>query len=267
MKFQTFYYLCLFLSLVSGCAQVKDKPPEPFVCVLAGATVGATAAAGISAGTAAPVGILAGGIAGGFTCADQDQDTIVDQYDECPDTPPGAQVNLKGCAQDTDEDGVVDYVDACPHSAVSFEVDSQGCPIPLNKSALAEQYKVPSQCVRYMTVSKNQLTRAKPILFSSNSSALNAEGMVILMCVADVAKATSAKVLEIAGYTDTTGPAKYNQQLSMRRVANVRNFLLSEGLGDSQLKAFGRGQRHPAGTQENSVTRAHNRRVEIKAIY
>lgn len=259
--------LCLSAFLLVGCAHVKEKPPEPLACVVGGATLGAATAGVVSVGSAAPAGAFIGGLTGGYNCTDQDQDTVIDQYDFCPNTPLGAPVNLRGCAKDSDEDGVVDHIDACPHSAVSFEVDAQGCPVPLNRSNLAGQYKVPSQCSTYITVVGNRLTRTKPVLFGSNSTAINADGLMTLMCAADAAKGTQAKLIQLLGYTDSTGSAEYNQELSERRVANARSVLLSEGLLESQLYIAARGKAEPVTGNGSAVARSYDRRVEISALY
>ncbi len=43
--------------------------------------------------------------------ADSDADGVADLIDECPGTPDGAKVNLKGCPLDEDKDGVPNYKD------------------------------------------------------------------------------------------------------------------------------------------------------------
>lgn len=57
---------------------------------------------------------------------DSDGDGVKDKKDECPDTPPGVQVDEKGCPLDRDGDGVPDYKDDCPDAAGSANLN--GCP-------------------------------------------------------------------------------------------------------------------------------------------
>ena len=59
--------------------------------------------------------------------ADQDQDGVVDHKDRCPDTAPGAVVDVYGCAADEDRDGVANAIDACPNTPEGVSVDEQGC--------------------------------------------------------------------------------------------------------------------------------------------
>ncbi|MDD4109186.1 MAG: OmpA family protein, partial [Prolixibacteraceae bacterium] len=57
---------------------------------------------------------------------DSDGDGVPDRKDECPDTPPGVQVDEKGCPLDRDGDGVPDYLDDCPDTPGDPKFN--GCP-------------------------------------------------------------------------------------------------------------------------------------------
>ena len=61
---------------------------------------------------------------------DSDEDGVKDIFDDCPNTPSGAPVNEKGCADsqiDSDKDGITDDIDNCPGTPESSIVNSQGC--------------------------------------------------------------------------------------------------------------------------------------------
>lgn len=73
-------------------------------------------------------GILAGISLGmGGSKADLDQDGVIDDFDMCPNTPPGVQVDEFGCPIDSDKDGVADYLDKCPQTPRGIQVDENGC--------------------------------------------------------------------------------------------------------------------------------------------
>lgn len=57
---------------------------------------------------------------------DSDGDGVPDKKDDCPNTPPGVQVDENGCPIDSDGDGVPDYKDDCPNEA--GEARFNGCP-------------------------------------------------------------------------------------------------------------------------------------------
>jgi outer membrane protein OmpA-like peptidoglycan-associated protein len=59
---------------------------------------------------------------------DADGDGVFDGLDQCPDTPSGAFVDERGCPTDTDADGVPDGIDVCPNTPVGATVDENGCP-------------------------------------------------------------------------------------------------------------------------------------------
>jgi len=65
----------------------------------------------------------------GLYLADEDNDGIPDEIDQCPETPSGTNVNSKGCpAIDSDNDGVIDEFDLCPETPDNSYVDINGCP-------------------------------------------------------------------------------------------------------------------------------------------
>jgi outer membrane protein OmpA-like peptidoglycan-associated protein len=60
---------------------------------------------------------------------DSDHDGVLDKFDECPDTPVGCLIDVKGCPIDGDGDGVCDGIDKCPDTPKGCIVDITGCPL------------------------------------------------------------------------------------------------------------------------------------------
>lgn len=79
------------------------------------------------------------------------------------------------------------------------------------------------------------------------------------MILDEDAKAT----YEIAGHTDSTGAEAYNQGLSERRAASVKNWLVANGVSASRLEAKGYGENNPKYDNNTKEGRKLNRRVEI----
>jgi outer membrane protein OmpA-like peptidoglycan-associated protein len=81
------------------------------------------------------------------------------------------------------------------------------------------------------------------------------------------AAANSTKVqytrLEVNGYTDTSGTAKYNQGLSVRRAQAVAAELVKDGVPKSAISIQGFGETHLLVQTGPNVREPQNRRVEI----
>lgn len=60
---------------------------------------------------------------------DEDGDGVKDMVDECPGTPTGVQVDVKGCPLDSDGDGVPDHADDEAGTAPGAMVDARGVTI------------------------------------------------------------------------------------------------------------------------------------------
>lgn len=73
-------------------------------------------------------------------------------------------------------------------------------------------------------------------------------------------------ILEIGGYTDSTGTAEYNKQLSEKRALSVVKYLVEKGVSQDRLKSVGYGNSSPIGDNQTEEGRKLNRRTEAKVI-
>jgi outer membrane protein OmpA-like peptidoglycan-associated protein len=69
--------------------------------------------------------------------------------------------------------------------------------------------------------------------------------------------------LDIAGFTDNTGSASYNQQLSERRATSVEGYLLDSNVYPARLSSRGYGEGRPIASNSTDQGRRLNRRVDI----
>lgn len=69
--------------------------------------------------------------------------------------------------------------------------------------------------------------------------------------------------INIYGHTDSKGSDAYNQTLSEKRAAAVKNYLISKGIAASRLFPMGMGEAEPKATNDTEAGRAENRRVEF----
>ncbi len=106
------------------------------------------------------------------------------------------------------------------------------------------------------------------VLFAVNSSVLSLEAKQQLDEIVEQAMATKGYVLEVAGYTDTTGSAAKNQALSQARANSVVRYLT--GVKSIPLRRIitptGYGSLKPAAENSTSAGRQANRRVEVHLL-
>jgi hypothetical protein len=69
--------------------------------------------------------------------------------------------------------------------------------------------------------------------------------------------------LEIEGHTDSIGTDEYNQTLSEKRAATVRDYLVSSGVSIENVVAHGLGKSDPVADNSSAAGRKLNRRVEM----
>jgi len=101
------------------------------------------------------------------------------------------------------------------------------------------------------------------VLFGTNLSNLNSNGMTTAHKLADVLSQNPQRRVLIEGYTDSTGTADYNQELSERRAQSVRGALLELGIAPDRVAIRGYGKNFPVASNDNASNRQLNRRVEI----
>lgn len=73
--------------------------------------------------------------------------------------------------------------------------------------------------------------------------------------------------LLIRGHTDEVGGLRFNDELSKKRAAAVRDYLLHKGIDVQWVRWEAHGERAPIDENWNPLGRARNRQVELFAIY
>jgi outer membrane protein OmpA-like peptidoglycan-associated protein len=102
------------------------------------------------------------------------------------------------------------------------------------------------------------------IYFDSGSDQLRPESTPTLKQMGQMLQEHQELSLLIEGHTDDQGDDSYNQDLSERRAAAVRQFLIAEyGISDSRLQSKGFGESNPVSPNTTPEGRQNNRRVEL----
>ncbi|MGX1197619.1 outer membrane protein OmpA-like peptidoglycan-associated protein [Parvibaculum sp. MBR-TMA-1.3b-4.2] len=102
------------------------------------------------------------------------------------------------------------------------------------------------------------------VTFATNSSDISSNFYEVLNSVAIVLKEYNKTLIDVAGFTDSTGSAQYNQALSERRANSVAQYLVSQGLDSRRFYVTGMGESNPIASNATAEGRAQNRRVEIR---
>ncbi|MGB5456822.1 MAG: OmpA family protein, partial [Gammaproteobacteria bacterium] len=105
-------------------------------------------------------------------------------------------------------------------------------------------------------------------LFERDSADLDDEGKSFLDKNILTAKElmSRASFIEIIGHTDDKWEADYNIELSEKRAATVRDYLVSQGVDESKIVTTGMGEAMPIASNATRAGRAANRRVQILVL-
>ncbi len=138
---------------------------------------------------------------------------------------------------DGDGDGVLDSRDKCLETTRGEIVDESGCTLKL----------------------------ALHINFDFDKSVVKPEFAAELKKASDfILKNKDVPYILIAGFTDSIGEDVYNQNLSERRAAAVKQYLVDNfAIDPNRLVARGSGEANPVADNRTNAGRAENRRGEI----
>ena len=108
-----------------------------------------------------------------------------------------------------------------------------------------------------------KVTVRNEILFDFDSAALRGSSRDELREMADVFERYGDTTIVVAGHTDSTGSASYNERLSERRASAVSSYLRNLGVRGSRLDSIGYGESRPKSSNDTASGRQRNRRVEL----
>jgi len=121
--------------------------------------------------------------------------------------------------------------------------------------------------------SADKVKLAADALFDFDKASLKPEGMAKLDKLASQAGALKLEVILAVGHTDRLGSAGYNQKLSEKRAAAVKEYLVGKGIEANRVYTEGKGESQPVTTDCKNMSRAKlieclqpDRRVEIEVI-
>ncbi len=139
---------------------------------------------------------------------------------------------------DDDNDGVRNSKDKCPNSRPGAVVDMDGCEVQV-------------------------IIDLPGVNFAFDRAELTPTSFAILNDAVTTLKRHTQVKVEVAGHTDSIGTDSYNQSLSDRRSAVVRDYLISQGIAADRMTSRGYGESRPVASNDSSEGRAENRRTEL----
>ena len=104
------------------------------------------------------------------------------------------------------------------------------------------------------------------ILFDLGQATLKPGAEASVQKISAVLKQYPDHKISVEGYTDSTGSAAFNQQLSENRAMTVRDALVTGGMDSTAISVHGYGKANPVATNATADGRQQNRRVEIVVL-
>lgn len=118
---------------------------------------------------------------------------------------------------------------------------------------------------KLLAIQMNQpKTQSLPVQFKTASSRVEPQYRESLRQIAGVLNRNKDASITLAGFADRRGDDSYNQRLSEDRVAAVRQFLVKQGVHQSQILGVAFGETQPLQPQESLEDNFFDRRVVIE---
>jgi len=127
--------------------------------------------------------------------------------------------------------------------------------------------KKPPKPVEVEVVAEEKIVITQKIHFEFNKSTIRPISYPILDDVAYLLQINpQIRRVRVEGHTDWIGSDAYNQKLSERRAAAVRDYLIGKGIAADRMIAVGYGEARPIADNNTTQGRARNRRTEFTVL-
>ncbi len=108
------------------------------------------------------------------------------------------------------------------------------------------------------------VVRLRGVEFAFDRAEITSGSAVVLDVAVEHLRSCPSVAIEVQGHTDWIGPDSYNESLSARRAAAVKQYFVSKGISSGRLTARGFGESKPIAPNDSPDGRAQNRRVELR---
>lgn len=117
-----------------------------------------------------------------------------------------------------------------------------------------------------MPIQPGESTTLNNVLFAHDSYELSEKSLIALKFITNFLTDHPELLIEIAGHTDNSGTASYNQLLSEQRAKTVYNYLIEQGVDETRLFYAGYGSTNPVAPNSTDEGKALNRRIELVVL-
>lgn len=188
----------------------------------------------------------------GCADADNDRDTVPDAQDKCPNEPEDVDgfEDDDGCPElDNDSDGFADAQDKCPNEAevINGVEDDDGCPDKGNSLVVVSPDRL--ELFEAIAFKNAEIAKASHNLLGQIGATLRAHPEILR--------------LRIGVHVQPTKKPDADQQLTERRAAAIRDWLVKYGIEDARLEPIGAGGAKPLVAPKTKNAKAINERVEL----
>ncbi|MFT7217622.1 MAG: outer membrane protein OmpA-like peptidoglycan-associated protein [Paraglaciecola sp.] len=137
--------------------------------------------------------------------------------------------------------------------------------VGLNASNFATPYREFTHCVSNLLPYSFDDIAYTVLAYKKNSVELTKYSKQRLNMIGDYLKQDSdMELVLLDGYSDSYGGRATNQQLSVRRAAEIKEFFRTMGVPSEHIEVTGHGERKHIAPNGNEVSRGRNRRVVIR---
>ena len=154
-------------------------------------------------------------------------------------------------------------------AAQKQDIDANQQNISANKQKIDQNIKdIEENTNRFTALSEYDVKGEATVNFNVGSASVSANDKQELSKLAQSATGLTGYIIEVMGYTDSTGSAAMNTQLSEDRAQAVINYLVQQGnVPVRHIVAPGAmGEYGSAASNETKAGRAENRRVVVKVL-
>jgi len=131
---------------------------------------------------------------------------------------------------------------------------------PTKKQVKAESAPTPAIKAKPQSAVFNLSSAAA---FELSGYELSAEGKAEVKAFSAKLEGHDVDKIVVEGYTDSTGDAAFNQQLSEKRANAVKDEMVKNGVDASLITVIGHGESNPIADNSTRAGRAQNRRVTV----